>query len=93
MTLHSQLSNPFAMLLNAEAVLDYMHHSESLEKLAHQVHHPLDKVTRVSLPMELAAYDDNVEATIGDDISDLPEEDRTDPIIDDGTIDLDPTHH
>lgn len=93
MSLHSQLSSPFAMLLNAEAVLDYMHHSESLEKLAHKVHHPLDKVTRVSLPVELAAYDDNVEATIGDDISDLPEEDRFDAPLDGGADDLDPTHH
>ncbi len=78
MTLNAHIANPFAMLLNAEAVLYEMNHSESLESLAHQIHHPLDKVTKVKLPQELAAYDENVEATIGDDISDLPAEDRAD---------------
>lgn len=78
MTLNAHLANPFAMLINAEAVLYEMNQSEALESLAHQIYHPLDKVTKVQLPQELAAYDENVEATIGDDISDLPAEDRAD---------------
>lgn len=78
MTLNAHIANPFAMLINAEAVLYAMNQSETLESLAHQIHHPLDKVAKVKLPQELAAYDESVEATIGDDISDLPMEDRTD---------------
>lgn len=78
MTLNANIANPFAMLINAEAVLYEMNHSEALESLAHQIYHPLDKVAKVKLPQELAAYDESVEATIGDDISDLPAEDRAD---------------
>lgn len=78
MTLNAHIANPFAMLINAETVLYEMNHSETLESLAHHIYHPLDKVAQVKLPQELAAYDENVEATIGDDISDLPAEDRAD---------------
>ncbi len=78
MTLSAHINNPFAMLINAEAVLSAMQHSEALERLAHQVHRPLDKVAQARLPQDLAAYDEDVDATIGDDISDLPAEDRGD---------------
>lgn len=64
MPLQAHLANPFAMLLNAEAVLHEMHCSASLEKLAHKVHHPLDKVVKARLPAELADFDATVDAAI-----------------------------
>ena len=91
MPLQAHLANPFAMLLNAEAVLHEMHCSESLEKLSHQVFHPLDKVVKVRLPADLADFDATVEAAI----EELPPEPENTAGEFAGFDDLDPTapHH
>lgn len=64
MSVQTFSANPFAMLLNAEAVLQEMHRSESLEKLEHHVYHPLDKVTKARMPADLAAFDATVDAAL-----------------------------
>lgn len=64
MSVQTYSANPFSMLLNAEAVLQEMHRSESLERLEHHVHRPLDKVTKVRMPADLAAFDASVDATL-----------------------------
>ncbi len=72
--MQAHLANPFAMLLNAEAVLHEMHHSASLERLAHQVYHPLDKITKVRTPSGAEAFDETVDAMADDpSAADLPE--------------------
>jgi hypothetical protein len=91
MPLQAHLANPFAMLLNAEAVLHEMHCSESLEKLAHQVHHPLDKVIKARKPAELEDFDATVDAAI----EELPPETELPADVHAGFDDLDPAspHH
>lgn len=92
--MQAQFANPFAMLINAEAVLQEMNSSASLEKLAHQVYHPLDKITKVRAPKDAAAFDESVDAMAEDPLAaELPES-YADPeqLIGDDDFDYDTRH-
>jgi len=58
----SAAANPFALMLDPEAVLFAVEHSDRLARLQARVCRPLDKPLIPKVPDEVAAYDRQVDA-------------------------------
>ncbi|WP_418314706.1 hypothetical protein [Piscinibacter sakaiensis] len=58
-------SNPFALMLDPQAVFAAVDHSERLARLHRQVFHPLDKPLISKLPESVQAYDEAIEYEAG----------------------------
>ena len=54
-------SNPFALMIHPEVVLQAMEKSESLARLQGQVFRPLDKPILGNAPADVAAYDRRID--------------------------------
>lgn len=67
----AQLSaNPFAMMIDPQAVITAMDRSDRLARLRRQVYHPLDKPFLARRDAKVAAFDDEVDADLSDVLSD-----------------------
>lgn len=55
-------TNPFALMMDPQSVLDAMERSERLKRLQSRVCRPLDKPLLGPVRGELAAYDDGIDA-------------------------------
>lgn len=63
-----QLSaNPFAMMIDPQAVITAMDRSDRLARLRRQVYHPLDKPLLARRDAKMAAFDELVDADPSDD--------------------------
>ena len=56
-------SNPFALMMDPEAVRETIAKSEQLSKLSQRQCHPLDRAVIRSASAELAAYDSKIDRT------------------------------
>ena len=63
------ISNPFALMMNPDAVLAAMAGSDRLGRLQRRICKPLDKPTIPHAPEEVTAYDHEI-----DDSEDTPQE-------------------
>ncbi len=63
MTTAALASNPFALMMEPEAVLEVVGKSEQLSKLSQRQCHPLDRAVIRSATAELAAYDSKIDRT------------------------------
>jgi len=70
-------SNPFALMMDPEAVRDMISKSEQLSKLSQRQCHPLDRAVIRSASAELAAYDSKIDRTT---IYLPPEEEKAAPV-------------
>jgi hypothetical protein len=69
-------ANPFALMMDPEAVREMVDKSEQLSKLSQRQCHPLDRAVIRSASAELAAYDSKIDRTT---IYLPPEEDKGQP--------------
>jgi hypothetical protein len=63
MTTAALAANPFALMMEPEAVLEVVGKSEQLSKLSQRQCHPLDRAVIRSASAELAAYDSKIDRT------------------------------
>jgi len=63
MTTAALASNPFALMMDPEAVREMINKSEQLSKLSQRQCHPLDRAVIRSASAELAAYDSKIDRT------------------------------
>ena len=63
MTTAALAANPFALMMDPEAVRDMIDKSEQLSKLSQRQCHPLDRAVIRSASAELAAYDSKIDRT------------------------------
>ena len=63
MTTAAIAANPFALMMEPEAVLEVVGKSEQLSKLSQRQCHPLDRAVIRSASAELAAYDSKIDRT------------------------------
>jgi len=63
MTTAAFAANPFALMMDPEAVRDMIDKSEQLSKLSQRQCHPLDRAVIRSASAELAAYDSKIDRT------------------------------
>lgn len=63
MTTAALASNPFALMMEPEAVREMVNKSEQLSKLSQRQCHPLDRAVIRSASAELAAYDSKIDRT------------------------------
>lgn len=63
MTTAALASNPFALMMDPDAVRDMVEKSEQLSKLSQRQCHPLDRAVIRSASAELAAYDSKIDRT------------------------------
>ena len=77
MTTAALASNPFALMMDPEAVRESIEKSEQLSKLSQRQCHPLDRAVIRSASAELAAYDSKIDRTT---IYLPPEEDKAAPV-------------
>jgi hypothetical protein len=54
-------SNPFALMMNPDAVVQAMQRSDRLGRLSRRICKPLDKPLVTNTPEEVAAYDHGVD--------------------------------
>ena len=71
-------SNPFALMMDPEAVREMIDKSEQLSKLSQRQCHPLDRAVIRSASAELAAFDSKIDRTT---IYLPPEEDKSPPLV------------
>jgi hypothetical protein len=62
-------SNPFALMMHPDAVLQAMEHSDRLGRLQRRICRPLDKPLIPCTPDEVAAFDQQVDDTVTPDES------------------------
>jgi hypothetical protein len=63
MTTAAFAANPFALMMDPEAVREMIDKSEQLSKLSQRQCHPLDRAVIRSASAELAAYDSKIDRT------------------------------
>jgi len=63
MTTAAFAPNPFALMMDPEAVREMIDKSEQLSKLSQRQCHPLDRAVIRSASAELAAYDSKIDRT------------------------------
>lgn len=63
MTTAAMAANPFALMMDPEAVREMIDKSEQLSKLSQRQCHPLDRAVIRSASAELAAYDSKIDRT------------------------------
>lgn len=63
MTTAALAANPFALMMDPEAVREMIDKSEQLSKLSQRQCHPLDRAVIRSASAELAAYDSKIDRT------------------------------
>jgi hypothetical protein len=63
MTTAAMASNPFALMMDPEAVREMIDKSEQLSRLSQRQCHPLDRAVIRSASAELAAYDSKIDRT------------------------------